>query len=175
MALRPRLQWASGQVGVVQTARGNRVMVRVLAPAIAKLRTALGVDDADLEYTALAIGPAGNAVTIAYTTTGGSNVTLLVTVASTAISVRLATNPAHAIISTADDVRAGVLASGAAMALLRSVEHAPDNDGSGVVPVMTAAALRGGDRARYRTNRYLSGQLVGAPTGLKAGDAVTIA
>lgn len=137
-------------------------------PAVkATLTTALAGTNNDLLFTAVGYGVDGNAITIAYNNAGASQ-TLLVTVVGSAISVRLATNGSSVITSTANDVKAAILALPAAAALV-TVANAAANDGTGLVTTLTATALTGGSG----TNFFFTG-LGGKPKFLRVLDKVLI-
>lgn len=104
--------------------------------------TATGVSNADLKYTAVANGTAGNSVTVAYVDPGAANQSLSVSVSGTAITVNLATNGGSAITSTGSLILAAIQASAAASALV-TVALAPANTGAGVVIAIAATALSG--------------------------------
>jgi hypothetical protein len=131
----------------------------------------------DLTYTALKGGAGGNAISIQYVNTGTAGAEA-VTVSGNAIVVAIQSGT-----STATQVRAAVIASGAAMALLASV--VVTGTGGTAQTTVAATALTGGlydwntarfvsekysgtpdttESAQIRTDRMSSGQVV---TGLK--------
>ena len=89
-----------------------------------------GIPNANLTYTAVAIGPAGNNVRVRYNIAGASQA-LSVTVAGNDISVNLATNGSSVPTSTAAQIKTAVEASAPASALV-TVANAASNDGTGV-------------------------------------------
>ena len=94
-------------------------------------------------FTAVNGGTDGNGITVTYTDPSGNDQALAVSVVGTDIDVSLATGPAGAITSTADDISTAIAADEDAAALV-TVADAEDNDGSGVVTAMAEAALTGG-------------------------------
>ena len=106
----------------------------------------------DLTYTADAIGTAGNSITVAYLDPGGNDQALSVGVIASAITVNLATGPAGAITSTADEIKAAVDAFGAAAALVNvvvsgtgtdvAVAAAAVNLENGAAPALTSTAAQ---------------------------------
>lgn len=109
----------------------------------ATLTTACTGTDNDLVYTAVAPGTAGNAITVRYVVAGNST-PLTVSVASSAITVNVATNGGGSPTSTAAQVAAAVAASAPAAALVGTPVNAASNDGTGVVAAFTATNLAGG-------------------------------
>lgn len=109
----------------------------------AALTTALAGTHNDLVYTARIGGTGGNSLQVEYLV-AGANTPLTVTATATKVTVNVATNGASAATSTASQVRDAVRASVAAMAIMRSVELAGANDGTGVVTALTATNLTGG-------------------------------
>lgn len=152
----------SGNVTVAVTGTTNRAIAVTFAGALAKLvvpaitasvsggsavqatlSTNLTGSNNDLTYTAVTPGTGGNSVTIAYVDPSGNDAELSVDVAASAITVNLATGVAGAITSTGDDIKAAILASVPASALV-TVADKSANDGSGVVIAMSATPLAGG-------------------------------
>lgn len=107
--------------------------------------TTAGPANSNLTYTAKAVGAAGNAVTVAYVVAGAST-PLTVGVVANAITVNVATSAGSAATSTGAQVRAAVIASGPASALV-NVANAPGNNGTGVVAAFGATNLTGGVNA----------------------------
>ena len=114
-----------------------------VTPVQAELTTALTGADNDLVFTAVTAGTLGNYITIAYIDPGEINQELSVVVTGLNIVFNLATGGAGAITSTADDLKAALVASEAASALVTAADAGGD-DGSGVVTAMAATALEGG-------------------------------
>lgn len=98
-----------------------------------------GSTDANLTFEAVAAGTGGNSITVALVNPGGTG-DLSVGVVSNAITVTLGVS-SGSIVSTANDVMAGVYNSAAARAL---VNVTSTGDGTGVVTALSAAALTGG-------------------------------
>jgi hypothetical protein len=127
--------------------------------AKATLTTALAGTNNDLKYTAKAGDQeadsadftAGNAVTVAYVV-AGNNTALSVDVASSAITVNVATNGGGAATSTAAQVRDAVNGDAEAAALV-TAENASGNDGTGVVTALAATPLAGGQNYVIGTSR----------------------
>lgn len=111
-----------------------------------------------LLYTALDPTLAG-VITLTYVN-AGINQTLLVTVASTAISVRLATNGGGVVTTTTALLKAAVQASAPAMALVTVASWGTSND-TGVVLVYTTDALWTGGGDAF--DCYALGSAVGLP------------
>lgn len=112
-------------------------------PVYAFLETVLAGANNDLRYVARAGGTPGNSVQVEYLV-AGLNTALSVTASATKITVNVATDGAGAATSTASQVRTAIRAVAAAMALIRSVELAAGNDGTGVVVALVATNLAGG-------------------------------
>lgn len=112
-------------------------------PTYAFLETALAGANNDLRYTARPGGTAGNSYQVEYLV-AGLNTPLSITATATKITVNVATDGAGAATSTASQVRAAVRAAATAMALVRSVELAAGNDGTGIVAALAATNLAGG-------------------------------
>jgi hypothetical protein len=108
----------------------------------AYLKTALAGANNDLVFHAVAEGSSGEAITIAYVDPSANDATESVTVSGNAITFHLATGVAGAITSTGDSLKATLLASAAASALVTAADAA-GNDGSGVVIALAATALAG--------------------------------
>jgi hypothetical protein len=109
----------------------------------ATLETELVGDNNDLVFTAANGGTGGNSITVTYVDPAGNDQALGVVVTDSDIVVNLATGPAGAITSTADDIAAAIAADEDAAALV-TVADADGNDGSGVVTAMAEATLTGG-------------------------------
>lgn len=113
----------------------------------AELETELVGDDNDLVFTAVNGGTGGNSITVAYVDPSGNDQELGVVVTDSDIVVNLATGPAGAITSTANDILAAIEADEDASALV-TVALADDNTGEGVVTAMAETALSGGASVR---------------------------
>lgn len=122
----------------------------------ASLTTALTGTNNDLKFTAYDsktwYGTLGNAITIAYVNAGASK-PLVVSVASNAISVQLATNGSSVITSTASQILAAVNAHTTASKMVVAT-LAAGNDGTGVVTALAATNLTGGVNG---TNQFTTG------------------
>lgn len=146
----------------------------VFVATAAVMTTALAGTNNDLLYTAQKKGPRGNdltiayvqraAVSIVYVDPGAINQVLAVSVLDRAITVRLATDGAGAITSTAAQVDAAIAAFAAADALVTAV-NAPANDGTGIVTAMASTPLVSGT---------LTTALTGANNDLKFDAKVTL-
>jgi len=108
----------------------------------AYLKTALTGSNNDLVFHAVAEGVAGEAITIAYVDPAANDQSETVSVVGNAITFHLATGVAGAITSTGDSLKATLLASTAASALVTAADAA-GNDGSAAVTALTATALAG--------------------------------
>lgn len=115
-------------------------------PVAAVLTTALAGVNNDLTFLAKTAGTAGNSITVALVAADAANEVLSVDVASSAITVNLATGSGKAITSTATEVRNAVNLDAEAKALV-TASLAPGNSGVGVVTVLSAANLAGGAAA----------------------------
>lgn len=129
---------------VIGTSKDSIAVLGITPSTYAMLSTALAGANNDLVFTAKNHGVGGNAITVRYVDPAGNNQALSVGVVGNAITVNLATGVAGAITSTAAQVRAAVLASAPAMALLSAVTLKTGNDGTGVVIAMAATNLTGG-------------------------------
>ena len=113
-------------------------------PAVAAVyTTALSGVNNDMTWTAKTPGVAGNSITVALVDPSANNAALDVTVAASAITVSLATGPAGAITSTANQVISALNADVEANVLI-TASKAPANTGSGIVTALTAKNLAGG-------------------------------
>lgn len=105
-------------------------------------------DDNGLIYTAVAYGPSGNDITVAYVDPAANNALLSVDVVGSAITVNLATGVAGAITSTAAQVKAAIEGFAPAAALVTVAIMTADtgiaDNGSGIVTAMALANLVGG-------------------------------
>lgn len=111
------------------------------------LTTALAGNNNDLVWRAVAEGSTN--ITIVYVDPAANDAVEAVVVTGDAttgwtITVNLATGVAGAITSTGDTIKASILASAAASALVTVVDAA-SNDGSGAVTALAATALDGQD------------------------------
>lgn len=93
-----------------------------------------------VKYMARVGGFDGERISVAYVDPAGANKVLTVTVTGRAISVSLATDGSSVITSTAALVRAAILASADANALIESA-NAGGDDGTGVVTAIAATSL----------------------------------
>ncbi|MEI6449767.1 MAG: hypothetical protein WCP98_07425 [Actinomycetes bacterium] len=138
--------WPQSIAGLLYAALGAIDSDPGSAPAVmAVLTTALAGANNDLTFLAKTGGTAGNSITVALVATG-NDTPLSVDVASSAITVNLATGGAGAITSTASQVRAAINADTDAKALI-TASLAPGNSGVGVVTALSAANLAGGAAA----------------------------
>jgi len=112
----------------------------------ATLSTNLTGTNNDLTFTAVTAGTGGNSVTVSYVDPSANNASLSVSVLGTAITVNLATDGGGLITSTATLVRAALIASTPAAALITPTLKT-GNDGTGVVTALAATALSGGAAA----------------------------
>jgi len=108
----------------------------------AYLKTALTGSNNDLVFTAVEEGSGGDDITIAYVDPSANNAVESVSVSGKAITFNLATGSGGAITSTGDTLKATLLASAPASALVTAADAA-GNDGSGAVTALTATALGG--------------------------------
>lgn len=109
---------------------GKYVAFNTSGPNAASFTTFFEPPNSNLVFTADAAGTAGNSIRIRYVV-AGTGTSLSVVVASTDITVNLATNGSGVPTSTAAQILAAINASGAAAALINTA-HAPGSDGSGV-------------------------------------------
>lgn len=99
--------------------------------------------NADITFTAVNAGTAGNAIKVALVDPSGNDQALAVSVVGDTINVSLATNGTGTITSTAAQVIGAVNAHLVAKDLVLA-SNATDNDGTGVVEAKSATALTGG-------------------------------
>lgn len=102
--------------------------------------------NADLTYTAVAYGTAGNSITVTHVDPSANDAILTVVISGTDIVVNLATGPAGAITSTAAQVAAAIAQSGQASAL---VTCTAEGTGAGIVEAKAEASLAGGASPAY--------------------------
>jgi hypothetical protein len=119
------------------------IVGNVASTVAATLSTALAGANNDLDYTSVLTGVLGNAITIAYVDPADNDIAESVAVVGTAITFTLSTDGSSVITSTGDSLKATLLASAPASALVTAADKAA-NDGSGVVIAMAATALTGG-------------------------------
>ncbi len=105
----------------------------------AKATKSHGSGDSNVTFEAVSAGTSGNSITVALTNPGGT-ADLSVTVVDTAITIALGVSTGT-IVSTANDVIAGVYKSTAARAL---VNASSTGDGTGLVTALVSTALSGG-------------------------------
>lgn len=123
---------------------GDTTWTDCASPGVAAtLTTALAGSDNDLKFTSTVLGTTGNSTAIVYVNPGTPSAALSVTVATTVITVHLATNGSSVITSTASQILTAIQASTAASALV-TVALAPANTGSGVVIALSSTPLAGG-------------------------------
>src|ERR1051326_6281132 len=103
----------------------------------AYLKTALTGSNNDLVFTAVDEGDSGDAITIAFVDPAANSAAESVSVVGKAITFHLATGSGGAITSTGDTLKATLLASTSASALVTAVDAA-GNDGSGAVTALAA-------------------------------------
>lgn len=124
-------------------ARVVDIVGNVASTVQATLSTNLTGSNNDLDFTAVPVGALGNLITIAYVDPGDNDIAESVAVVGNAITFTLSTDGSSAITSTGDTLKATLLASAPASALVTAADKAA-NDGSGVVTAMAATALTGG-------------------------------
>jgi hypothetical protein len=103
-----------------------------------------------LEWTAVATGSQGNLISVQYVNPGANNVPFELDLVGNTIIVRLATGPAGAITTIADDISAAVLVHPAISLLVTCLDSGGD-DGSGLVTAMPRTFLTGGISAGVST------------------------
>lgn len=105
----------------------------------------VGIVNADVSFTAIATGTAGNTISIDYVDPGAASQPLTITVVGEAITVTLATDGASVITSTAADIADAINAHADTSTL---VTAEAEGDGTGVVQAAAcpppAASLSGG-------------------------------
>ena len=139
--------WPQSVAGLLYAALGDIDSSSGTAPAVkAVLTTALAGANNDLTFLAMAGGTAGNSITVHLDAPDEADAELSVDVASSAITVNLATGSGKAITSTASQVRAAINADAEAKALI-TASLAPGNSGVGVVTALVATNLAGGAAA----------------------------
>lgn len=107
----------------------------------AKTKTAAALTKGNLTFTAVAGGLGGNAITVAAVNPGTDDAALSVGVVGNAITINLATGHTGLVTSTEVQVKAALLASAPAMAL---ISVALSGAGAGLVTAWAAAPLAGG-------------------------------
>lgn len=120
-------------------AKGTKILWGDGGAAASAATLTLGSGASAVKFDAVAAGTAGNSITVTMTNPGGT-AALAVSVLGTAITVALGTTTGN-IISTANDVIAGIFGSSAARAL---VTASATGTGLGVVSAVTSTALAGG-------------------------------
>jgi hypothetical protein len=123
---------ANGLACMQQDLNGKYVAFNVTGPNKAQFQTFFETANTNLLYTADVAGTAGNSIRIRYVV-AGNNTALTVVVATNDITVNLATNGSGVPTSTGALVKAAVIASGPANALV-DVTDAPGSTGAGVIP-----------------------------------------
>lgn len=123
---------ANGQACLQTDLNGKYVAFNVTGPNKAAFQTFFELPNTNLLYTADLAGTAGNNIRVRYVV-AGNNTALSVVVASNDITVNLATNASGIPTSTAAQIKAAVIASGPANALV-DVTDAPGSTGVGVPP-----------------------------------------
>jgi hypothetical protein len=108
----------------------------------ANFKTLLTGSNNDTVFTAVEEGAGGDDITIAFVDPAANNAIESVSVVGKAITFHLATGSGGAITSTPTTLKATLLASVAASALVTAV-NAAGNDGSGAVTALSATALGG--------------------------------
>jgi hypothetical protein len=114
----------------------------------ATLTTALTGANNDLVFTAAVTGLAGREITITYTDPAAPGVSESVAVSGRRITFTLSTDGSSVITSTGDSLKATLLASAEASALVTAAD-AGANDGTGVVTALAETALSGGAGATW--------------------------
>lgn len=123
--------------GTIRTCTAVRQTGRVLATVTLDMTAATS----DLTYTAKRAGADGDLISVIHIDPTANDAELAVTVDGTAITVSLATGVAGAITSTAAEVKAAILASPAASALVTCED---EGAGTGVVNALAVAFLATG-------------------------------
>jgi hypothetical protein len=118
------------------------------AATAATLTTALAGANNDLVFTAAVTGLQGNEITIRYLDPGAPSVAESVAVSGKRIAFTLSTDGSSVITSTGDSLKATLLASAAASALVTAADAAA-NDGSGLVIALAETALTGAAGAEW--------------------------
>lgn len=160
-----------GQLRVFDVEDGGEVTVEHQT-SYATLTTALSGANNDLLFTARAPGASGNAITIRYDATLTGDHALSVSVSGSAITVILQEETGAIVYPTATVLRAAVVASSAAMALV-SCDLAPSNSGAGTVTAMAATHLAGGTLAEYLADGRFRAVTVGDDTIIVNTDTTT--
>lgn len=109
----------------------------------AALTTSFSSVNSNLIFVASMLGKEGNDLKIALIKPSSNNAVLSVSVASSTISIQLATDSAGAIVSTASQVMNAVNQNTNSNSLV-NVNLVAGSDGSGIVSALTATALDGG-------------------------------
>lgn len=132
-------------IGLVATAPG--ALPGVAAEAIIQAIAA----NADVLYTAAAVGTEGNQIRVQYVDPEATDAVLAVTVSGNDITVSLATDATGTITSTANDVVTAVNGSAEASDLVTAANDA-GNDGTGIVNAIDFTSLAGGENEPFPLN-----------------------
>jgi hypothetical protein len=141
----------SGDVGTA----GQVVIGIAATPAI----IVSGTSNSQLKLVAKSVGTGGNATTLTAVNPGTNNAALSISVASTAITVNLATNGSAAATSTVAQIVAAIIASAPAVALVTA--STGSGNGTGVFVAIATTALAGGTNASANSINLNGGTIVG--------------
>lgn len=141
---------------------GTRLYISRVAEAeiVATLQTGVEVNDNALLWTSVLPAGAGNDVSITLTDAGGATDPLVITVVGTDIDIQLET-VASTIVTTADQLKAAILADSDASALVTVADFGA-SDGSVAVVAEVLANLSGGLGASTARRTYTD--MLGADT-----------
>lgn len=142
---RPIRTIATAIIGLVATAP------EALAGVAAEATLRPIAENADIVFTAAAVGTGGNSIRVRYIDPESASATLSVSVTDQDITVSLATDTEGAITSTAADIVSAIGASPEATALV-SAALDTGNDGTGIVNAIDWTTLAGGENEPFPLN-----------------------
>jgi len=142
---RPIRTIATAIIGLVATAPG------ALAGVAAEATLRPIAENADIVFTAAAVGTDGNSIRVRYIDPESASATLSVSVTDQDITVSLATDTEGAISSTAADIVSAIGASPEATALVTAALDT-GNDGTGIVNAIDWTVLAGGENEPFPLN-----------------------
>ena len=142
---RPIRTIATAIIGLVATAPG------ALAGVAAEATLRPIAENADIVFTAAAVGTGGNSIRVRYVDPGSNSASLSVSVTDQDITVTLATDAEGAITSTATEIVTAIDASAEATALV-TVALDAGNDGTGIDNAIDWTTLAGGENEPFPLN-----------------------
>jgi len=135
-----QIHWQAAAIADRYWVSGSQTVQKSKASVV---ETALVGDNNDLHFCAKTAGVAGDDITVTYTDPAGNDKTLAITVVGDDIDVSLATGPAGAITTIANEILAAINADEDAFALLKA-SLKTGSDGTGIVTALAETNLAGG-------------------------------